>query len=71
MQILLDFSRWNSTINVTQYRKVYNYETVTGGCVPSKIKFKTQKSRKLRWLASDMNFKLLHIGCPVAHDNDM
>ena len=25
------------------------------------------KKSKLKWLASGMNFKLLHIGCPIAH----
>ena len=37
------------------------------GCIPSKYKFKTQKYNKLRWLASDLNFKMLHTGCPNAH----
>ena len=32
-------------------------------CIPSKNKFKTQMNNKLRWLASDINFKLLHTGC--------
>ena len=45
-----------------------NYEIVKGGCIPSKYKFKTQKYNKLRWLASDLNFKLLHTGCPNGHD---
>ena len=32
-----------------------------------KISSKLKKSNKLRWLASDMNFKLLHTRCPIAH----
>ena len=36
------------------------------GCIPSKNKFKTQKNNKLRWLASDIKFKILHTGCPIA-----
>ena len=44
-----------------------NCETVKGGCIPGKNEFKTQKNNKLRWLASDINFKLLHTGCPIAH----
>ena len=44
-----------------------NYETVKGGCIPSKNNFKTQKHNKVRWLASDINFKLIHTGCPIAH----
>ena len=27
------------------------------------------KNTKLRWLASDINSKLLHTGCPIAHGN--
>ena len=27
----------------------------------------TQKHNKFRWLASVINFKLLHTGCPIAH----
>ena len=53
--------RWLTTENFL------NYETVKGGCIPSKNMFKTQKSNKLTWLASDINFKLLHTGCPIAH----
>ena len=47
--------------------KFENYETVKGGCIPIKNKFKTQKFNKLRWLASDINFKLPHPGDPNAH----
>ena len=47
------------------------YETVKGGCFPSEYKFKTQKYNKLRWLASDLNFKLLHTGCPNAHASNL
>ena len=39
-----------------------------GGCIPCKNNFKTQKNNKLRWLATDIDFKLLYIGCPIAHD---
>ena len=53
--------RWLTT------EKFQNYETVKGGCIPSKIKFKTQRSSNLRWLAFDLNFKLPHTGCPIAH----
>ena len=52
---------------VAHYRQFQNYETVRGGCIPSKHKFKTQENDKSRWLASDINFKLLHTGCPIAH----
>ena len=53
---------------VAHNRKFQNYETVTDGCIPSKNKFKnTKKNTQLRWLASDANFKLLHIRCPIAH----
>ena len=54
--------RWLAT------KKIQNYETEKGGCIPSKIKLKTQKeNNKLGWLASDINFKLVHTGCPIAH----
>ena len=26
------------------------------------------KNAKLRWLATDINFKLLHTGCPITHE---
>ena len=55
------YLRWLST------EKFQNYVTVKGGCVPSKNKFKTQINNRLRWLASDINFKLLRTGCPIAH----
>ena len=42
------------------------FGTVKGGCIPSKNKFKTQINDKLRWLASDINFKLQHTGFPIA-----
>ena len=54
--------RWLTT------EKFQHYETVKGGCIPSKNKFKTIKNNKLRWLASDINFKLLHTGFAIAHD---
>ena len=53
--------RWLNFINFK------NYETVKSRCIPSKNKLKTQMNNKLRWLASDINFKLLHIGCPITH----
>ena len=53
--------RWLTT------EKFQNYETVKGGCIPSKRKFKTQKNNKLRGLASDFHFKLLHTGCWVSY----
>ena len=57
-----------SALKVAHYRKFQNYETVKGGCIPSKNKFKTQKYIKLMWLASDINFKRLHTGCSIAHE---
>ena len=45
-----------------------NYETVKGGCIPSKYEFKTQKYNKIRWLASAINFEPLHIRCPIVHE---
>ena len=45
--------RWLTT------EKFQSYETVKGGCIPSKNKFETQKYNKLRWLTFDLNFKLL------------
>ena len=54
--------RWLTT------EKFRNYETVRGGCIPIKNRFKTQEYNQLRWLASNMNFKLLHTGCPKAHE---
>ena len=53
--------RWLTT------EKFQRYETVKGGCIPSKNKFEPQKNNKLRWLASDINFKLLDTGYPFAH----
>ena len=47
--------------------KFQNYETVKGGCLPRKNNFKTQINDELRCLASDINFKLLHTGCSIAH----
>ena len=35
-----------------------------GGCIPSRNKL---KNNKFRWLATDINFKLLHTGCPITH----
>ena len=54
--------RWLTT------EKIKNYQTVIGRCIPSKYKFKTQKYNKFRRLVmSDLNFNLLHTGCPNAH----
>ena len=53
--------RWLTT------EKFQNYEIVKGGCIPSKNKSQIQRNNKLRWLASDINFKLLHTGCLIAH----
>ena len=54
--------RWRTS------EKVPNYETVKGGCMPNTNKFKKQKNnKKLRWLASVINFKLQHTVCPIAH----
>ena len=50
---------------MAHYRKFSKLRNSKGGCIPSKNKFKTQINNKLRWLASDLNFKLLHTGCPV------
>ena len=46
---------------VAHYSKFENYETVKGGCVPSKNKFK-EKNNKLRWLATDINFNCYTLG---------
>ena len=55
--------RWLTTENF----KITN-ETLRGGYVRSKNELKdTNKNNNLRWLATDINFKLLHIGCPIAH----
>ena len=48
--------------------KFQSHETVKVGCIPSKNKFITQENVKLKWLASDINPKLLHTGCPITHD---
>ena len=37
-----------SPLKVAHCRKFQNYETVKGGCIPSKKKFKTQKSIKFK-----------------------
>ena len=58
-----------STLKVADYRKFQNYTTVKGGSIPSKKKFKTQRNTKLRWLTTDVNFKLLQTGCPITHGN--
>ena len=47
--------------------KFENYQTVKGGCIPSKNEVKTQKRIKLRCLASYLNFRLLQTGCPIAY----
>ena len=53
--------RWLNT------EKFQNYEIVKGGCIPNENKFKTQINTNLRWFASGINFKLLHVRCPIAH----
>ena len=40
---------------------------VKGVCIPSKNKLKTQKYTELRWLASEITFKLLNTGCSIDH----
>ena len=52
---------------VAHCRKILNYEAMKGGRTPSENKFKTQINNTLWWIASDINFKLLHTGCPIAH----
>ena len=47
------YGKGGFALEVAYYRKFQNYETVKGGCIPSKNKVKTQKNNKLRWLASD------------------
>ena len=39
------------------------------GCIVYQVKIsaKQKKNAKFRWLASDINFKLLRTGCPIAH----
>ena len=67
----------NTTIKVALHLrwftndKFQNYDTVKVGCIPSRNEFKTQKNNELRWLASDINFILLHAGCPTAHGLDI
>ena len=51
--------RWHTTEKIQNCKK-------KGGCLLSENKFKAQKDNKLRWLVSDIDFKLLHIGCPIA-----
>ena len=53
-------SRDGSTLIVAHYRQCQSYETVRGSCI--------QKKHHAKWLASDMNFKQLHIGCPIPTD---
>ena len=60
-----------SALKVADYQKFQNYETVQGGSIPCKKKFKTKINTKLRWLTPDVNFKLLQTGCPIAHGNTM
>ena len=52
-------------LKVAHCRKFQNYETVRDVVYQVKICSKNKK-HKLRWLASDTNFKLLHIGYPIA-----
>ena len=53
--------RWLTAENFQQ-----NYETVKGGCILIGSKNKNTIN-KLKWLSSDIKFKLLHTGCPIAH----
>ena len=39
-----------------------NYETVKGGCIPSKNEFKIHLNAKLRWLIADMISKCYTLG---------
>ena len=45
-------------------------KTTTFHCFLYQVKIvQNTKNNKLRWLASDINFKLLlHTGCPITHD---
>ena len=54
--------RWLNTENlkITKQGKVVVFQV--------KISSK-QKHTKLGWFASDINFKPLHTGCPIAHGN--
>ena len=67
------FPPYSFTVKVALYlrwlttEKFQSHETAKGGSIPSKSKFKTNKNDKLRWFDSDINFKLLHTGCPFAH----
>ena len=47
---------------MAHYWKFQDYETLKGGCVRSKNKFKTQKKSKLRWLATDRNLNCYTLG---------
>ena len=38
-----------------------------GGCIPNNKNQNTTKNNKSRWLATDMNFKLLHTGFPITY----
>ena len=49
---------------MAHYQRFRNYETVRGSCIDSKH----QKNAKLRWLAAEINFKLLNTRCPIAHE---
>ena len=46
--------------------KISNYETLNGGCVRSKNKFKTKK-QEVKLAHYGYKFKLLHTGSPIAH----
>ena len=56
----------NLNLNVAHYRKIQHYKTMKGGFIQIKNMF-TRKNNKLRRLGTDIDFKLLHIGCPIAH----
>ena len=61
------YGQGGSALKGAQYRKTFNITRVEGSCIPSKSKFKTQINNELRWLASAINLKLLHTGCPIAN----
>ena len=65
---LFRYSNNFSVLRLLTTEKFQNYETVKGGCIASKNKFKIQINIKLRWLPSDVNFKLLHTRYPIARD---
>ena len=45
--------------------KIQNYETMKGGYL-YQVK-KVQNTKNIKLYTSDINFKLLYAGCPIAH----